>query len=56
VHAYACIANAPGIVTFVEVEMFEVSGEWGARPCRDTKAFITTAVDQEWFFRTLVHH
>ena len=52
----ACIAVDPGIATFAEVDIIEVSGEWGARPCRDTKTFITTAVDRERFFHTLVRH
>lgn len=52
----ACVAVNPEIVTFAEVEMYEVSGAWEARSAKDTNTFITTAVDQERFIDTLVHH
>ncbi len=49
-----CAAINPNIITFKEVEMFRVKGEWGSRLCDDTGTFISIIANHDEFFETMI--
>jgi len=50
----ACVAVDPSIADWAEAEITREPGGWAARPAERTRTFITTGLDHDRLFRTMV--